>query len=112
MENSRKCSSKDHEEINANFYCQECRVYMCNKCEQFHSKLLQKHHTYNLDKEDINEMFNGFCQEENHLEILEYFCKNHNKLCCASCIARIKGKGKGEHTDCDIYFIENIKEEK
>ena len=66
--NKRKCASKEHEEINANYFCQECKVYMCNKCEIFHSKLLQNHHSYNLDKEDINELFNGFCKEENHLD--------------------------------------------
>ena len=30
MENqSKKCSYKEHEEINANVYCGECKVFMC-----------------------------------------------------------------------------------
>ena len=33
-------------------------------------------------------------------------------LCCAACISKIKGKGNGQHADCDICFIENIKDEK
>ena len=105
------CSSKQHDKIDAISYCQECKVYMCNKCEKFHSELLQNHHSYNLDK-NLNNIFTGFCNEENHQKELNYFCKAHNILCCVCCIAKIKGKGNGQHTDCDICFIEEIKEEK
>ena len=43
---------------------------------------------------------------------MEFFCKNHNQLCCGLCITKIKGKQYGGHADCDVCFIENIKEEK
>ena len=33
-------------------------------------------------------------------------------MCCAACISKIKGKGNGQHTDCEVDFIENIKNEK
>ncbi len=108
--NNKKCSLKKHEEFNAISYCQECKIYMCNKCENHHIELFQNHHQYKLDK-DINDIFTGFCIEKNHLE-LEFYCKNHNKLCCAACISKIKREGKGQHTDCDICNIEDIKEEK
>ena len=112
MDSSTKtCSSKEHKEINATCYCIECKVYMCKKCENFHSKLFDHRHCYSLDQK-LEEIFTGFCKEPNHLERLEYFCKNHNILCCASCAVKIKGKQKGEHKDCDICFIEDIKEEK
>ena len=39
--NIKKCSSKKHKEIDAIYYCLECRVYMCNKCENFHCDLSQ-----------------------------------------------------------------------
>ena len=107
----KKCSSKKHEENNAIFYCPECKIYMCNKCENYHSELFQSHYLYKLDK-NIELLFTGFCKEENHFDKLEYFCKNHNQLCCVACIAKIGGKGKGQHKDCDICFIENIKDEK
>ena len=107
----KKCSSKKHEEIEANLYCQQCRLYMCNKCEKLHSELFQNHKIHNLDK-DIKDIFTGFCKEENHLEKLQYFCKDHNKLCCSSCIVKIKRKGNGQHTDCNICNIEDIKKEK
>ena len=112
MENKKvKCSSKQHDQINANIFCKECKVYMCNKCEIFHSDLFQNHHFYQLDK-DRNDIFTGICQEEKHQNELEYFCKNHNQLCCAACISKIKNKGNGQHRDCDVINIEDINQEK
>ena len=107
----KKCSSKEHQEIKAKFYCQICKIYMCNKCESIHQKLFSNHSPYNLN-ENINEIFTGICKEENHLNSLDYFCKNHNVLCCAACISKIKGKGNGQHADCEICFIEDIKDTK
>ena len=106
-----KCSSSKHQEVKAINFCPECKIYMCNKCDNYHSELFSNHHQVKLDK-DINFIFTGFCNEKNHLEKLEYFCKNHNKLVCASCIAKIKKDGKGEHHDCEIYINKDIKEEK
>ena len=87
---------------------------MCNKCENIHSKLLQFHNLNNLDKDkDINDNISIYCKEEKHNgDILKFFCKTHNQLCCSGCITKIKKRGKGQHTDCDICAIEDIKEEK
>ena len=38
----KKCSFKEHLDINANIYCKKCGIYMCNKCEVHHSKLFVK----------------------------------------------------------------------
>ena len=84
---------------------------MCNKCENIHSKLFKNHQLYKLDK-NITEIFTGFCQEYKHNEELEFFCKDHNTLCCAACIAKINKKGKGKHGKCNICIIEEIKNEK
>ena len=112
MENKKKkCSSLEHIEADAISYCQQCKIYMCNKCENIHLKLCPNHCPYNLNKE-IDEIFTGICKETNHINELEYFCKTHNKLCCVACISKIKGKGNGQHSDCDICFIEEIKEQK
>ena len=111
--NEQKCFSKEHEDIKSTCYCAECKIYMCKKCESLHSQLFKYHKQYYLDKDkDISKIFTGFCKEKDHLEKLEFFCKNHNKLCCASCIIKIKKEGKGEHADCDICLIEDIKDEK
>ena len=64
-----------------------------------------------LDK-NIDEIFTGFCIEKNHVSKLEYFCITHNQLCCASCITKIKGNGNGQHTNCDVCHINDIKESK
>jgi len=108
---SKKCSLAKHSEIDAIYFCQECKVNFCKKCENYHSEIFENHHLFKLDK-NSNEIFTGFCKEENHFDKLVYFCKTHNQLCCAACISKIKGKGNGQHTDCDIVFIEEIKNEK
>ena len=105
------CSLPDHSKIEAMFFCQECRIFMCNKCEKSHSDLFNNHHQFKLDK-DINDIFIGFCKEKDHIDKLIYFCKNHNKLCCASCITKIKDEINGQHTDCNVCIIKDIENEK
>ena len=108
MENlMKKCSSKKHSEIDAIEYCQECRIYLCNKCRNLHSELFESHKLYNLDK-DIIEIFTGYCKENEHNNKLNYFCKNHNQLCCVGCISKIKDEEYGQHKDCDVCLIKEI----
>ena len=88
MENqTEKCSITDHKENIAVCYCQECKIFMCNKCENLHSGLFKIHHLYKLDK-DITQIFTGFCKEEKHIDELQYFCETHNKKCCAAYITK------------------------
>ena len=102
---------KKHSEIDAINYCLECRIYLCNKCKNLHSELFETHNLYNLDK-DINEIFTGYCKEKEHNSKLRYFCKNHNQLCCAVCTSKIKDEGFGQHQDCDVCLIKEIKDAK
>ena len=83
MENQFRCFSEEHKEVNAICFCPECKIYLCNKCSTIHSSLFKKHLSYNINKDE--EIFTGFCEEKNHPNKLEYYCKNHNKLCCAAC---------------------------
>ena len=108
---NEKCSFIDHNQIDACCYCQECRIYMCNKCSTHHKGLCQNHQQLNLNN-DLNNIYIDICKEENHHLKLEYYCKNHNILCCDSCITKLKKKGKGQHKDCEVSFLEDIKEEK
>ena len=111
--NKSKCSLISHKENEAISFCYECKINMCNKCEKHHSELFINHHQYKLEKDkDINEIFTGICKEKNHPHELKYFCKTHNKLCCAECITKFKGKEHGQHTDCIVCSIEDIKDEK
>ena len=105
-----KCSSKKHVDINAVSYCPECNKYLCNKCLNFHSEMFEGHKTINLNEK--NEIFIDKCKIENHNAKLEFYCKEHNTLCCAMCISKIKEKGYGQHSECDVNPIEKIKNEK
>ena len=109
-----KCSSINHKEIEALSFCNDCKLYMCNKCEKLHSELFQKNHNLiKLEKgKDMADMLSGFCNEKNHKLELKYFCKNHNKLCCAQCVTKLKDKEDGQHADCDICFIKDVENEK
>ena len=112
MENTKKCSSKKHKDINAISYCQECNIFMCNKCINHHDEVLEFHHKYNLNEQNINEIFTGICKEPKHKEELIYYCKMHNQLCFAACLSKIKDKINGQHTDCNVCSIEEIENEK
>ena len=108
----KKCSLKEHSEINADIYCKKCEIYMCKECEIYHSKLFEDHQSFILNA-NIKEINYQFCEEEaHHNNKLNYFCKTHNKLCCSACITKIKRKEDGKHSDCDVCCIEDIKEEK
>ena len=106
----RKCSLSKHSEVDAVSYCQECKKYFCNKCQNFHSEMFTEHKIINLNK--LNEVFIDQCKEENHNCKLEFFCKDHNTLCCANCLCKIKIKRYGQHSNCTIFEIKDIKDEK
>ena len=108
-----KCSAKKHSENNAICFCYNCKKYLCNKCQNHHSELFEDHQLFNMDKNtNLENIFTGYCKEKNHSNQYEYFCKNHNKLCCVECICKIKDEIKGQHHDCDVCKIENIAKEK
>ena len=109
MENKNNCSS--HTEINSISYCQKCDLYMCNKCEKIHSDIFKNHTPYILNEAKKNN-FTGLCKLKDHSNKLIYFCKDHNQLCCGACITKIKAKGNGQHTDCNTFLIEEVKDEK
>ena len=103
-----KCSSKNHKDLEAINYCQECKINMCSKCSNSHSQIFENHNLEKLTTEN-NETFDGFCSEKNHNLELEFFCITHNQLCCAACLCKIKNKGKGQHNECNVCNIEEIK---
>ena len=76
--------------------------------KKVHSGLLTNHFVYNIDNNN-NDIFTGICNEKNHSMKLEYFCKNHNQLCCATCIAKLKYKGNVKHKNCKIFYINIFK---
>ena len=109
---NRKCSFKEHKDIDAVSFCHNCNIYFCNKCINYHQGLFDNHNICNLDKNPNNEIFVDLCKEKNHPLKLEFYWKNHNKLYCAYCIIKLDNDGFGQHKDCNICIIEDIKEEK
>ena len=108
-----KCFSTEHENANADYYCGKCNIYLCKTCETLHSKLFKKHETIILDKTELEDVFTGLCKEEGHnSKELDFFCRTHNQLCCAVCICKIKNKNVGQHKDCTVCLIEDIRNEK
>ena len=107
----KKCSSQKHKEITAISYCENCKVYMCNKCENFHSDLFINHTLHKINK-DNTEILSIYCEEKDHFDKLKYYCKDHNKLCCTFCLCKIKDEKNGQHTNCNVCYIKDIKEEK
>ena len=45
-----KCSLNEHK-IDSISFCEDCKIYMCNKCEKHHSELFKNHHQYMFDKD-------------------------------------------------------------
>ena len=109
-DNIKKCSKKEHKDINAIYYCQNCKIYICNKCLNYHQLLFYDHQLNNI--ENNKEIFIDICKEKDHQKKLEFYCKDHNKLCCAACLTKIEKKGYGNHKNCDVCIIEDIKDEK
>jgi len=111
MENQKKkCSLNKHSEIDAIIYCQKCKEYFCNKCQNHHNEIFENHQIISLN--NSNDIFIDKCKENNHINKLEFFCKNHNILCCCACITKIKEEGYGQHSDCDVCHIKYIIDEK
>ena len=106
------CSSKEHKiKVEAFFFCQKCEISLCKKCDNIHSNICPNHKTF-IIRNDLGKIFSGLCEEEGHINELDFFCENHNQLCCLSCIANIKDEKLGKHKDCKIYKIEDIKDKK
>ena len=110
--NNIKRSSIKHNNKDAIFFCHQCNKNMCNKCEIFHKELFSSGHNIMEINNDFSKIFTGFFKEENHLNKLELYCKNHNQLYCSDCITKIEYNGKGQHKDCNICLIENIQKDK
>jgi hypothetical protein len=108
---NKNCSNKKHIDVSAISYCKECKLYLCNKCKNLHSEFYEDHHLFNVDK-DINSLFTGLCNKKKHNIELQFYCKDHNELCCAACLCKIQGEEYGQHKDCTVMPISEIKEEK
>ena len=111
-EGVKYCSLPEHSKNEAILFCLDCKQFRCNKCEKQYSEICKNHKTFKLDKNNQKDIFTGYCLEKNHLGELSYYCKQHNILCCAYCITKIKDEKNGQHSNCDICSIKDIEKEK
>ena len=84
----------------------------CNKCEKLYSEICKNHTKIKFDNNNQKDTFIGYCLEKNHQCELNYYCKQHNILCCGLCITKIKDEENGQHSNCDIFPIKDIEKEK
>ena len=111
-ENSiNKCYYNEHSEQTATNFCFKCKKFLCETCSTSHYDTNPKHNLFSVDK-DLHLNFTGFCNEGNHPNKLDYYCSTHNNLCCAACLCKLKENGDGQHTECKVCYIGDIKEEK
>ena len=111
METKQNCTLKEHKESVAITYCEQCKIYMCDQCLDHHNKLFDGHIAYDISKNN-GQTFIDLCKKVNHEKKLEFFCKDHDELCCVACISKIESKGYGQHKDCNVCPIDDIIEEK
>ena len=106
-----KCYYNEHSEQTATNFCFKCNKFLCETCSTSHCDTNPKHNLFSVDK-DLNLNFTGYCTEGNHPNKLDYYCFTHNNLCCAACLCKIKDRGDGQHTECKVCHIDQIKGEK
>ncbi|XP_060569257.1 uncharacterized protein LOC132727706 [Ruditapes philippinarum] len=105
------CSSEG-ESFEADGFCQNCQEYLCKTCIKYHRKVtVSKHHTV-LDKGNMptnveQHTFKQICTltcDKHKLEIIKYFCKEHDTSGCENCM--VIG-----HKTCKVEFIPDIADE-
>ncbi|XP_071956068.1 uncharacterized protein [Antedon mediterranea] len=76
------CSSCDNQ---PEYYCSECKMYLCGQCTQDHKKfpVLKDHSLYRLDKKEEDD-FPDKCKFHSY-RILEFYCSNCCKSGCEKC---------------------------
>ena len=104
-----KSPSSNHLVRKAFAYCPECKKYLYDNCLKSHPTT-ENHKTINLSEK--KEIFIDKCKEKNHSHKLELYCNEHNVLCCLACISKINKEGYGQHSDCNVSLLEDIKDEK
>ena len=48
MGDNQKCSYKSHKELDAISFCEQYKIFMCNKCLNYHKELFKNHQQYNI----------------------------------------------------------------
>jgi len=107
---SKKCSLGEHSKINAKAFCQECKILMCDECEDYHKEICDTHRLHKLDKNVMN--IKDLIEQAMKINEINFFCKTHNKLCYRKCKQKFKEEDNHNDDKCDIYLINYVEEDK
>ncbi|KAH3726748.1 hypothetical protein DPMN_052617 [Dreissena polymorpha] len=74
----------------ATVFCKDCDEYLCDACKNPHTVYKPgQHNIVNLQDNkyapEIIDM-NGMDKCHEHEREMEFFCQDHSKLCCSSCV--------------------------
>ncbi|XP_060554676.1 uncharacterized protein LOC132715656 [Ruditapes philippinarum] len=102
----------DGESLEADGFCHNCQEYLCTTCIKYHRKVtVSKHHTIldkanmptNVEPQTIKQLCTETC-EKHKLEIIKYFCSDHDTVGCGNCMVI-------DHKACKVEFIPDIADE-
>ena len=74
-------------------WCMECEEELCSECTEFHTslKIARNHHVVDLRlKTSYSSLLTKsglVCEQHTNYEV-EYFCVDHDELCCRDCLAK------------------------
>ncbi|XP_063420762.1 protein wech-like [Mytilus trossulus] len=89
----------------ADFWCSECDEGLCSSCEKHHraSKASRNHEVISMNNYQklphTIASINQYCSD--HDKKYQYFCSQHENLCCPLCITT-------NHKTCDLMAIDDI----
>ena len=72
-------------------YCSDCQEFLCSKCAVYHSKFkaFVSHHVVDVNvTDDQSFVVSKECPTHKDMT-LDFFCSDHDSICCKSCIASI-----------------------
>ncbi|XP_060589370.1 uncharacterized protein LOC132744633 [Ruditapes philippinarum] len=102
----------DGERLDADGFCQNCQEYLCKTCIKYHRKVtVSKHHTIldkanmptNVEPQTVKQLCTSTCNKHK-LEIIKYFCRDHDTVGCGNCMVI-------DHKTCKVEFIPDIADE-
>ena len=86
------CQIRDKITTSVN-WCMECEEELCSECTEFHTalKATRNHHVVDLKLKtsysSLLEKDSLVCEQHTDCQI-EYFCGDHDELCCRDCLAK------------------------
>ena len=86
------CQNRNKSSISVS-WCMECENDLCSECTEYHTavKVARDHHVVDLKLKTsysaLLKMPSLDCEQHANCQI-EYFCVDHDELCCRDCLAK------------------------